>query len=31
MYDFMGWSLATFTHTPGGYVAFNMSASRLPC
>ena len=23
MYDLMAWSLDTFTHTPGGYVAFN--------
>lgn len=29
MYDFMGWSLATFTHTDGGYVAFNVVSQSI--
>ena len=29
MYDFMGWALATFTHTPGGYVAFNVVSQSI--
>jgi spermidine synthase len=29
MYDFMGWSLATFTRTPGGYVAFNVVSQSI--
>jgi predicted membrane-bound spermidine synthase len=29
MYDFMGWSLATFTHTPSGYVAFNVVSQSI--
>jgi spermidine synthase len=29
MYDFMAWSLGTFTHTPGGYVAFNTVSQSI--
>jgi spermidine synthase len=29
MYDFMAWSLGTFTHTPGGYVAFNVVSQSI--
>jgi spermidine synthase len=29
MYDFMAWSLGTFTHTPGGYVAFNVASQSI--
>jgi spermidine synthase len=29
MYDFMAWSLGTFTHTPGGYVAFNAVSQSI--
>src|ERR1700720_3096862 len=29
MYDFMAWSLGTFTHTPGGYVAFNVLSQLI--
>jgi spermidine synthase len=29
MYDLMGWSLGTFTHTPGGYVAFNVVSQSI--
>ena len=29
MYDFMGWSMATFTHTSGGYVAFNVVSQSI--
>jgi predicted membrane-bound spermidine synthase len=29
MYDFMAWSLGTFTHTPGGYVAFNAISQSI--
>jgi len=29
MYDFMAWSLATFTRTPGGYVAFNAVSQSI--
>jgi predicted membrane-bound spermidine synthase len=29
MYDVMGWSLGTFTHTPGGYVAFNAVSQTI--
>ena len=29
MYDFMAWSLGTFTHTPSGYVAFNAVSQSI--
>ena len=29
MYDFMAWSLRTFTHTDGGYVAFNVVSQSI--
>jgi spermidine synthase len=29
MYDFMAWSLGTFSHTPGGYVAFNVVSQSI--
>jgi spermidine synthase len=29
MYDFMGWSMTTFTHTAGGYVAFNAISQSI--
>jgi spermidine synthase len=29
MYDFMAWSLGTFSHTPGGYVAFNLVSQSI--
>jgi spermidine synthase len=29
MYDFMAWALGTFTHTPGGYVAFNAVSQSI--
>jgi spermidine synthase len=29
MFDFMAWSLATFTRTPGGYVAFNAVSQSI--
>ena len=29
MYDFMAWSLGTFTHTQGGYVAFNVISQSI--
>jgi predicted membrane-bound spermidine synthase len=29
MYDLMGWSLATFTRTDGGYVAFNVVSQSI--
>ncbi len=29
MYDFMAWSLNTFTRTPGGYVAFNAVSQSI--
>jgi spermidine synthase len=29
MYDFMGWSLTIFTHTAGGYVAFNAISQSI--
>jgi spermidine synthase len=29
MYDFMAWALGTFTHTSGGYVAFNAVSQSI--
>jgi spermidine synthase len=29
MFNFMAWSLATFTRTPGGYVAFNIVSQAI--
>jgi len=29
MYDFMAWALGTFTHTAGGYVAFNAVSQSI--
>jgi predicted membrane-bound spermidine synthase len=29
MFDFMAWGLATFTHTDGGYVAFNVVSQTI--
>jgi spermidine synthase len=29
MYDFMAWSLGTFTHTSGGYLAFNAVSQTI--